>query len=54
VSGTDGSFTINGLPPGDYELEAWHEKYGAKTLQVTVKEKAETRAEFNFDSTTAH
>ncbi|MGH9799008.1 MAG: carboxypeptidase regulatory-like domain-containing protein, partial [Blastocatellia bacterium] len=27
VSGADGSFSIKGLPPGEYELEAWHEKF---------------------------
>ena len=28
VSGDTGSFTIPNLPPGDYTLEAWHEKLG--------------------------
>ena len=36
TTGTDGSFTIKGLPPGTYTLEAWHEKYGAQTATVTV------------------
>jgi plastocyanin len=53
VSGPDGSFTIKGLPPGDYEVEAWHEKYGAKTIRVTVKEKADATADFTFDTTTS-
>lgn len=36
VSGADGSFEIKGLPPGDYVIEAWHEKYGASQQNVTV------------------
>jgi len=36
VSGADGSFTLKGLPPGTYTIEAWHEKYGAQTATVTV------------------
>ncbi len=36
VTGTDGVFRITSLPPGRYTLEAWHEKLGAKTLEVTA------------------
>jgi hypothetical protein len=36
VTGDDGSFTIDKLPPGAYTLEAWHERFGAKTADVTV------------------
>ncbi|MAE66818.1 MAG: hypothetical protein CMJ18_21375 [Phycisphaeraceae bacterium] len=37
VTGTDGSFQIKNLPPGDYEVWAWHEKYKyAKCKKVTV------------------
>jgi plastocyanin len=54
VSGADGTFTIKGLPPGEYELEAWHEKFGAKTMKVTVAEKADAKADFSFDATTAY
>ncbi len=36
VSGSDGSFTIEGLPAGDYVVEAWHETLGAKTQNVSV------------------
>ncbi len=35
-SGKDGKFKISGLPPGTYEVEAWHEKLGVKTAKVTV------------------
>ena len=36
VTGTDGGFSIKGLPPGTYTIEAWHEKYGTQTATVTV------------------
>ena len=36
VTGEDGTFTLKGLPPGEYTLEAWHEKLGTQTQTVTV------------------
>ena len=48
VSGRDGAFEIKGLPAGSYELEAWHEKLGTKTLQVTVGENESKTADFAF------
>ncbi len=47
VSGADGSFSIDGLPAGDYVVEAWHEEFGAQTLDVSVA--ADGSAEANFD-----
>ena len=43
VSDSNGAFTIKGLPPGEYEIEAWHEKYGAKNMKVKVGRKSPTR-----------
>ena len=34
VSGTDGSYKISGLPPGQYTVVAWHERLGEQTLEV--------------------
>ena len=53
VSDAGGAFAIKGLPPGEYELEAWHEKFGARTLTVKVEPKGEARAEFRFAPSTA-
>lgn len=53
VSGKDGSFVIKGVPPGTYEVEAFHEKVQSKSVQVTVTAKAETKANFSFDASTA-
>src|SRR5262245_11245732 len=36
VSGANGRVTLAGLPPGTYTVEAWHEKLGTKSQQVTI------------------
>ena len=36
VTGDTGTADIKDLPPGEYVLEAWHEKYGTQTQKVTV------------------
>lgn len=36
VTGDDGSFRIEGLPAGDWVIEAWHESLGARTMEVSV------------------
>ena len=36
VSATDGSFEIPDVPPGKYELTAWHETLGSLTKNITV------------------
>ncbi len=37
VTGKDGSFTINNVPPGIYKLMTWHEKLRSEELEVTVE-----------------
>jgi plastocyanin len=48
VSGKDGSFTLDGLPPGTYTIEAVHEKYGRQTQRVTLAPKASQDVSFTF------
>lgn len=36
VTAPDGTYTIKNLPAGTYTIEAWHEKFGTQTQQVTV------------------
>jgi len=38
VSKADGTFEIKDVPPGKYTIEAWHEKLGTQTADVTVEE----------------
>ena len=44
----DGKFEIKGLPPGTYEIEAWHEKLGPKTMTVTVGDGETKTADFSY------
>ncbi|MBI4459129.1 MAG: carboxypeptidase regulatory-like domain-containing protein [Acidobacteria bacterium] len=46
VTGSDGSFELKGLPPGDYTIEAWHEKYGTVEQKVTVGPKESKTVDF--------
>jgi hypothetical protein len=48
VSGTGGAFSIAGLPPGTYTIEAWHEKLGTQTQQVTIGAKESKTISFLF------
>lgn len=48
VTGEDGSFKIENLPAGKYTLEAWHEKYGVQTMEVTVDDAAPATADFSY------
>ena len=54
VTGDDGSFTIEGLPPGEYVIEAWHETLGAQTMSVTVGEAETGTADFTYDENAAY
>ena len=53
VSGSDGSFDLSTLPPGDYVIEAWHERYGAQTQNVTVVTGETAEVTFTFSASMA-
>lgn len=38
VTDRDGRFRLDGLPPGTWELEYWHESLGTRTIPVEVKD----------------
>jgi plastocyanin len=48
VTGDDGSFELNDLPPGDYTIEVWHEKYGTQEQQITVDPDSSQEIEFGY------
>ncbi|HIB29769.1 MAG TPA: hypothetical protein EYO24_04570 [Candidatus Marinimicrobia bacterium] len=47
VSGDDGTYIISDLKPGEYVIEAWHEKLGSQTANVTVSDSA-AHQDFTF------
>jgi plastocyanin len=48
VSDGDGRFSIPQLPPGTYTIEAWHERLGTETQQITVAAKDAKTLDFTF------
>ena len=45
VSGADGSFTIEGIPEGQYELNVWHPRLKGKSSAIKVGAGATTTVE---------
>lgn len=50
VTARGGTFEIGGLPPGTYEVAAWHEKLGTRTQQVTVGARETKNLTFTFST----
>jgi len=48
VTGKDGSFQLPNLPPGDYTVEAWHEKLGTMTQKITITAGQTKSLDFTF------
>ena len=48
VTDKDGKFSIKGVPPGTYTIEAWHEKLGTQESKVTLGAKETKEANFTF------
>ncbi|MEK7469286.1 MAG: hypothetical protein AAB074_18080 [Planctomycetota bacterium] len=48
VSGADGTVTLKDVPPGTYTITVWHEKFGKKEAQVTLKDKGAEAASVEF------
>ena len=47
VTDDSGSYTISGLPAGKYVIEAWHEKLGTQTADITVDDSGASQ-DFSF------
>jgi plastocyanin len=48
VTGKDGSFELRNLPPGEYTIEAWHEKLGTMTQHVKIAQGENKTLDFSF------
>ena len=47
VTDDSGSYSISGLAPGKYVIEAWHEKLGSQSADITVDDSGATQ-DFTF------
>ena len=48
VTSDQGTFEIKNLPPGNYVIEAWHEKFGAQTQNVSISGSESKTLDFTF------
>jgi plastocyanin len=48
VTGSDGTFAIKGLPPGDYTIDVWTAAFGTQEQKVTVGAKETKTVDFKF------
>jgi len=48
VTGEDGNFRLEDVPPGTYTLKVWHEKLGELEKEVEVKAGETTTVDFTF------
>jgi hypothetical protein len=48
LSGADGRFTLKDLPPGEYTIKAWHERFGTRSQKVALGPKETKEVEFAF------
>jgi hypothetical protein len=46
--GIDGSYSISGVPPGNYEVAAWQESGGNKVQKITVGSGEQSVVDFSF------
>lgn len=50
VTGDDGTFTLKGVPPGTYTVQAVHEKYGKKEAKLTLTPGGSATIDFTYGS----
>ena len=48
VSSAEGEFSLQNVPEGSYEIEAWHEVFGRQTATVTVKARETANVALTF------
>ena len=49
ISDAQGNYKIEGLPPGEYTLVAWHERLGEKTVEMVLVPGESRHHAFTFD-----
>jgi len=50
ISDEFGNYRIEGLPPGQYVVIAWHERFGEKRVEITFVPREVRDISFNFDA----
>jgi plastocyanin len=50
VTAADGSFSLEGLPPGDFLVEVWHEELGTQSARATVDASGSATLDFTYSS----
>ena len=48
ITDAKGSFALPDVPPGDYVIEAWHERFGTQEQRVTLEEQGHQELTFTF------
>jgi hypothetical protein len=48
VTGEDGRYHLQNVPPGSYTIEAWHERLGSKSAQARVTAGRTTEVSFTM------
>ena len=50
VSDAEGKFELKNLPPGEYTVEAWHEKLGAQSQKIKIEPQETKEIEFKYSA----
>jgi plastocyanin len=50
VTGSDGAFEMKGLPPGEYTIAAWHEKFGTQEQKISLAASQQATLDFTWKS----
>ncbi len=48
VTGPDGRFALKDVPPGDYVMAAWHERFGTREARVSLPPTGQQEVTFTF------
>lgn len=51
ITGADGGFMLKDVPPGDYVIASWHERFGMREQRVKVEPKQEAAVAFAYGDT---